>query len=218
LRIAPRFAVSGSVADPQDILERKRDLRAQMKAVRATLSPARMAQAADALAGQGLAFLPTLAPSTVVSGFASMPDELRAWPLLRRLHRDRHPLCLPVIQGKGTPLIFRAWAPGDAMNQAVWGISEPKADKAQLEPDVLLVPLLAFDAAGWRLGYGGGYYDRTLRGLRARKRIVAVGLAYDEQHIDAVPHLDYDERLDWVLTPSGPIRCASEPNAPAVPG
>jgi 5-formyltetrahydrofolate cyclo-ligase len=206
------------VADPQDILDRKRDLRAQMKAARAKLSAAQMAQAADALAGQGLAFLPSLAPSTVVSGFASMPEELRAWPLLRRLHRDGHPLCLPVIQGKGKPLIFRAWAPGDAMNQAVWGISEPKADKAELEPDVLLVPLLAFDAAGRRLGYGGGYYDRTLRGLRARKTIVAVGLAYDEQRIDAVPHLDYDERLDWILTPSGLIRCASEPNAPAVPG
>jgi 5-formyltetrahydrofolate cyclo-ligase len=80
------------------------------------------------------------------------------------------------------------------------------------------VPLLAFDAAGWRLGYGGGFYDRTLRRLRARKAIVAVGLAYDEQRIDAVPHLDYDERLDWVLTPSGPIRCVGEPNAPAVSG
>ena len=96
----------------------------------------------------------------------------------------------------------------DAMNKAVWGIAEPKADKPALEPDIVLVPLLAFDAAGRRLGYGGGYYDRTLRGLRARKPIVAVGLAYDAQRIDAVPHLDYDERLDWVLRPSGPLRCA----------
>ena len=63
---------------------------------------------------------------------------------------------------------------------AVWGIAEPKADKPVLEPDIVLVPLLAFDATGWRLGYGGGYYDRTLRGLRARKSIVAIGLAYDE--------------------------------------
>jgi 5-formyltetrahydrofolate cyclo-ligase len=93
------------------------------------------------------------------------------------------------------------------MDSGVWGIAEPKGDKLELEPDVLLVPLLAFDAAGWRLGYGGGFYDRTLRALRAHKRIVAVGLAYDEQKVDAVPHLDYDERLDWVLRPSGPIRC-----------
>ena len=114
------------------------------------------------------------------------------------------------MQGKGKPLIFRAWTPGDAMDQGVWGIAEPKPDKPELEPDVLLVPLLAFDRAGWRMGYGGGFYDRTLRGLACAQAVIAVGLAYDEQNIDAVPHLDYDERLDWVLTPSGPIRCARE--------
>ena len=181
-----------------------------MKAWRAGLSAAQMARAAEALAAHGLAFLPGLAARAVVSGFASMPEELRAWPLLRRLHGEGYRLCLPVMQGKGKPLVFRAWAPGDAMDRRVWGIAEPKADKAELEPDVLIVPLLAFDAAGRRLGYGGGFYDRTLHALRARKKIVAVGLAYDEQKIDAVPHLDYDERLDWVLTPSGPIRCVGE--------
>ena len=137
-----------------------------------------------------------------------MPEEFRAWPLLRRLHGEGHALAMPVMQGKGQPLVFRAWAPGDAMDKAVWGIAEPKADKPVLEPDIVLVPLLAFDAAGWRLGYGGGYYDRTLRGLRARKTILAVGIAYDESQVDAVPHLDYDERLDWVLRPSGPLKCA----------
>jgi 5-formyltetrahydrofolate cyclo-ligase len=71
----------------------------------------------------------------------------------------------------------------------------------------LLVPLLAFDLAGWRLGYGGGFYDRTLRRLRAMQPVLAVGIAFNEQRVDAVPHLDYDERLDWVLTPSGPLRC-----------
>jgi 5-formyltetrahydrofolate cyclo-ligase len=86
-------------------------------------------------------------------------------------------------------------------------MAAPKANKAVLEPDILLVPLLAFDAAGWRLGYGGGFYDRTLKGLRARKSVVAIGIAFDEQQVDAVPHLDYDERIDWVLTPSGPILC-----------
>jgi len=193
-----------------DILEQKESLRARMKAWRAGLTAPRMAQAADALAAHGLAFLPGLAPDAIVSGFASLPEELRAWPLLRRLQGEGRRLCLPVMQGKGKPLIFRAWAPGDVMDQGVWGIAEPKADKPALQPDVLIVPLLAFDAAGWRLGYGGGFYDRTLRSLRARKKIIAVGLAYDEQKIDAVPHLDYDERLDWVLTPSGPIRCAGE--------
>jgi 5-formyltetrahydrofolate cyclo-ligase len=193
-----------------DILEAKKELRARMKAWRAGLPAAEMVRAADAIAAHGLAFLPNLASGAVVSGFASLPEELRAWPLLRRLHGDGYRLCLPVMQGKGEPLLFRAWAPGDAMDSGVWGIAEPKADKPALEPDVLLVPLLAFDAAGRRIGYGGGFYDRTLRALRSRKRIVAVGLAYDEQKVDAVPHLDYDERLDWVLTPSGPIRCTRE--------
>jgi 5-formyltetrahydrofolate cyclo-ligase len=195
------------VSTISDTLELKNSLRARMKAWRAGLSPAQMTAAAEALAARGLGFLPSLASGSVVSGFASMPDELRAWPLLRRLNKDGYRLCLPVMQGKGKPLIFRAWQPGDAMDQGVWGIAEPKADKLELEPDVLIVPLLAFDVAGRRLGYGGGFYDRTLRSLRSRKSIVAVGLAYDEQKVDAVPHLDYDERLDWVLTPSGPIRC-----------
>ena len=74
-------------------------------------------------------------------------------------------------------------------------------------PDVLLVPLLAFDRNGWRLGYGGGFYDRTLAGLKARKPVIAVGIAYDELEVDAVPHESYDQRLDWVFTPSRPICC-----------
>jgi len=194
----------------QGILHLKKALRARVKAWRAGLSAAEMAQAAEALAAQGLAFLPSRPPGSIVSGFASMPDELRAWPLLRRLAGEGYRLCLPVMQGKSKPLIFRAWQPGDAMDEGVWGIAEPKVEKPALEPDVLVVPLLAFDAAGWRLGYGGGFYDRTLRLLRAKKPILAIGLAYDQQKVDDVPHLDYDERLDWVLTPSGPIRCASE--------
>jgi 5-formyltetrahydrofolate cyclo-ligase len=112
-----------------------------------------------------------------------------------------------VVAKKGQPLVFRAWVPGDAMDKGVWGIPEPKPDKPVLEPDILLVPLLAFDVDGCRLGYGGGFYDRTLARLRAIKPVVAIGLAYDEQRVNAVPHLDYDQRLDWVLTPSGPIRC-----------
>ena len=93
------------------------------------------------------------------------------------------------------------------MGSGTWGIAEPLPSRAALEPDIVLVPLLAFDAQGYRLGYGGGFYDRSLAGLRAKKPIVAVGIAYDELKVDAVPHLDYDQRVDWVLTPSGPLRC-----------
>jgi 5-formyltetrahydrofolate cyclo-ligase len=181
-----------------------------MKAWRAGLTSTQMASAADALTRHALGFLPPLQPHAVVSAFAPMADELRVWPLLRRLSGDGVRLALPVMQGKGQPLIFRAWTPGDAMDSGVWGIAEPKADKPALDPDILLMPLLAFDRQGWRLGYGGGFYDRTLQGLRARKAVVAVGLGYDEQEVDAVPRLDYDQRLDWVLTPSGAFRCPRE--------
>ena len=166
-------------------------------------------RAAAAIAERASAFLTQMGvpAGTIVSGFASLPEELNVWPLLRRLHGQGFRLAMPVVQAKGQPLLFRAWTPGDAMDKGVWGIPEPKADKPEVEPDILLVPLLAFDAQGRRLGYGGGFYDRTLRLLRSRKEITAVGLAFDEQRVDAVPHLDYDERLDWVLTPSGPVRC-----------
>jgi 5-formyltetrahydrofolate cyclo-ligase len=185
----------------------KQALRARIKAWREALDGQAVVRAADAVAKHGLEFLQPARHGATVSGFASLPDEFRLWPLLRSLSSQGYPLALPVMQGKGKPLIFRAWSPGDAMDSGVWGIAEPKADKAVLEPDILLVPLLAFDAAGWRLGYGGGFYDRTLKGLRARKSVVAIGIAFDEQQVDAVPHLDYDERIDWVLTPSGPILC-----------
>lgn len=144
----------------------------------------------------------------VVSAFSSMPDELDTGPLLARLHARGFRLCLPVMQGKKAPLGFRAWSPGDAMRAVTWGILEPQEVKPVLEPEVFLVPLLAFDRRGWRLGYGGGFFDRTLRAARAARAVVAVGLGIAEAEVDAVPHLDYDEQLNWVLTPSGPLRCS----------
>jgi 5-formyltetrahydrofolate cyclo-ligase len=159
------------------------------------------------LAEHGIGFAKP-APGAIVSGFSAIKDEIDAGPLLRRLAREGFQLALPVMQGKGKPLLFRAWVPGDAMAPATWGIAEPLPSRPVLEPDIVLVPLLAFDAKGYRLGYGGGFYDRTLAGLRARKGIVTIGIAYDEQRIDAVPHHGYDQPIDWVLTPSGPLRCS----------
>ena len=198
------------MANLSDILDAKKALRARMKAWRAGLSADAQVRAAEAVAQRGLDFLDPQPPrGSIVSGFSPIADEFRVWPLLRGLAGEGYQLALPVMQGKARPLLFRAWTPGDAMDKAVWNIAEPKPDKPALDPDILIVPLLAFDRAGWRLGYGGGFNDRTLRDLRARKAIVAVGLAFDEQQVDAVPHLDYDERLDWVLRPSGPLRCES---------
>lgn len=189
------------------ITAEKKALRARMIAWRDTVDAQRRLETAAALAWEGLSFARPFSAGLVVSGFASLPNELDCIPLLTRLGREGLSLALPLVVGKGQPLTFRSWAPGDAMDAGVWDIPQPKPDKAVVEPDILLVPLLAVDAAGWRLGYGGGFYDRTLAGLRARKPVLAVGLAYQEQVVDAVPHLDYDEPLDWVLTPSGALRC-----------
>jgi 5-formyltetrahydrofolate cyclo-ligase len=174
--------------------------------------------AGSALAEQGQAFFETLrsggtrlaarAPTEIaVSGFSAINDEIDPGALMERLRAAGHPLTLPTMQGKGRPLVFRSWKPGDDMAPAVWGIAEPLSSRPQVFPDIVLVPLLAFDAAGHRLGYGGGFYDRSLDQLRRMKPVLAVGVAYDEQQVDAVPHLDYDQPLDWVLTPSGPLKC-----------
>jgi 5-formyltetrahydrofolate cyclo-ligase len=117
-------------------------------------------------------------------------------------------LCLPVMQGRERPLLFRAWAPGDHLDTRAWGIREPAADQPTRVPDFMLVPLLAVDRTGNRLGYGAGFYDCSIRAIRtASHSVVTIGLAFDEQIIDAVPHSDYDVPLDYVLTPSELIQC-----------
>ena len=140
-------------------------------------------------------------PETVVSGYWPVRDELDPRPLMRRLI-DRGCACaLPVVVAAGQPLVFRAWSPGVEMEKAVLGIPVPSKRAATVRPDVLLVPLLAFCAAGYRLGYGGGYYDRTLADLRRLSgSVLAVGLAYSAQEFDRVPRDATDERLDWVVT------------------
>lgn len=187
--------------------DEKREERARALARRADAFVRHRATAGEALARHGLDFL-SVPSDCLVSGFSAIRDEIDPAPLLLRLAAEGHRLALPVLQGKGRPLQFRAWTPGDEMSEGQWGIAEPLPEQPEVYPDVVLVPLLAFDAEGYRLGYGGGFYDRSLAGLRSRKPIFAVGIGYDEQRIDAVPHLDYDQRLDWVLTPSGPIRCS----------
>lgn len=185
-----------------DILALKRELRERQKAKRAAALAALGTRVNEGLVQHGMALLGERPPG-VVSGYYPMEGEIWPLPLMAALRSKGHSLALPVMQGKADPLLFRAWAPGDPLISGVWGIRQPAPDRPEVFPDIVLVPLLAFDVRGYRLGYGGGYYDRTLRHLRAMKPILAVGLALDELEVDAVPHLDYDERLDWVLTPSG---------------
>ena len=187
-----------------DITQAKADLRRAAKVHRALLDPATRQAASLAIAANCLEFLGSLAkPGTLVGGFMPIGQEISPLPLMTRLHTGGCWLALPVMMGKNAPLEFRSYTPGDSLVAAVWGIREPGAAQPAVHPDVLLTALLAFDDAGYRLGYGGGYYDRSIRMLRTLKPVITIGLAYDEQRVDAVPHLDYDERLDWILTPSG---------------
>jgi 5-formyltetrahydrofolate cyclo-ligase len=135
-----------------------------------------------------------------------MASEIDPRPLMQALDERGHGLALPVVAGAGQPLVFRAWTPGDPLRPAAFNTREPGPDKAEVTPRVLLVPLLAFDRAGYRLGYGGGFYDRTLAGLRAAGAALAVGLAFAGQEVESVPRDPNDSRLDWIVTEAEAIR------------
>ena len=108
----------------------------------------------------------------------------------------------------GQPLQFRRWLPGEPTVPGVWGIPRPPDSSPEVEPDVLIIPMLAFDRQGYRLGYGGGFYDRTLEKLRAKKNVVAIGVAYFAQELPSVPHGPHDQPINFVMTEKGVIPCA----------
>ncbi len=141
-------------------------------------------------------------PGVAVSGFWPMGPEIDIRPLLEALHERGHPVLLPVTPKRGQPLTFRAWRPGDPLIREKFGTMAPTGEEGA--PAFLLVPLLAFDRGGHRLGYGGGYYDRTLAGLPGA---FALGCAYALQEVDAVPVGPDDVRLDAVATETGVIFC-----------
>jgi 5-formyltetrahydrofolate cyclo-ligase len=156
-----------------------------------------------AAAAQAIAARPfpmPVPPGSIVSGFMPLKSEINPLPLMRTLADAGAKLALPVVAGKGKPLTMRAFTFGDVLASGVWGIREPKSEARQVFPDILLVPLLAFDRSGQRIGYGAGYYDMTITALRARKAVVAVGIAFAAQEVAQVPSTPRDARLDLVLT------------------
>lgn len=181
-----------------NIVTQKAELRGQALTKRDALSPEDRAVAAEAIAQR--AFPVPFKPGTIVSGFMPLKSELNPIPLLRKLAEAGAKLALPAIAGRGKPLIMRAYAFGDDLARGQWGIREPKPEAAEVAPDILLVPLAAFDRAGQRIGYGAGYYDMTIAALRAKKKVTAVGLAFAAQEIREVPATPRDEALDLVLT------------------
>lgn len=141
--------------------------------------------------------------SPIVSAYLAIGSELDPAFLSLELRRRGAIIALPVIIAKAAPLEFRAWQPGDLLREREWGIREPGPACLVVSPDIVLVPLLSIDSAGNRLGYGGGYYDRTLGGHKGMRPWITIGVAYASQVIDAVPIDAYDMALDFLLTPKG---------------
>jgi 5-formyltetrahydrofolate cyclo-ligase len=181
------------------LLDDKRALRSAMLARRSALGDDERKLAAERLPAMFQRERPFASPA-VVSGFWPIKEEIDIRPLMADLVNAGCRLALPVVQGRGMPLLFRAWRPGDALEAGVFGTLQPSAQCETLEPDALIVPLLACDEDGWRLGYGGGFYDRTLSGLRSRRKVTAVGVGFTSQLVAEVPHGPDDQRLDWLLT------------------
>ncbi len=178
---------------PPDLLRLKAELRRRARAIRDTQSPGLGA----ALARHVLVQLP-LPPGAAVAGTWPLAGEIDLRPLWHALHARGHTVLLPQTPPRGQPLIFRRWTPETAMIEEPFGTLRPDGPAAT--PDVILVPFLAFDAAGHRLGYGGGYYDRTLAGLPG---IPAIGAGYAALQVDSLPVGPHDRALDAIFTEHG---------------
>jgi 5-formyltetrahydrofolate cyclo-ligase len=176
----------------------KSNLRAAALAARHALNGEERVAAALAIAARGLPF--AIAPGTIVSGYSPIRSEIDPVPLMRALAGQGARLALPAVMARGKSLAFRAWSANDRLMLGALGILEPSPAAAETIPDIMLVPLAAFDRAGHRIGYGAGHYDHTLAHLRKVKPIAAIGLAFAVQEIEAVPALPHDVALDYVLT------------------
>ncbi|MCG8443970.1 MAG: 5-formyltetrahydrofolate cyclo-ligase [Caulobacterales bacterium] len=185
--------------DPNAGLEAaKRALRARMRSARA-YEAAQMAKAGQAMAMR----LPQQLIEggfTVVAGYAPIHQEIEPGGVMARLRKPGVQLCLPAVTEKGGALAFRAWEFGAALQRDATGVPTPPASAEEVTPDLVLVPCLAFDHDGGRLGYGGGYYDRTLARLREAGAVTAIACAYEVQRVDAVPRGAHDQRVDWIIT------------------
>ena len=190
------------------IEDAKAAIRRDARARRDALPPDMRAAAAQAIAARP--FPVAVSPGMIVSAFMPMKSEINPLPLMRALADAGARLALPVVAGRGKPLVMRAYALGETLGAGVWGIREPKPDAPEVLPDVVIVPLLAFARDGHRIGYGAGYYDMTLANLRAKKTIHAVGIGFAAQEIASVPSTPRDARLDLVLTEREVIDCRAQ--------
>jgi 5-formyltetrahydrofolate cyclo-ligase len=177
--------------------EQKAALRIDALAKRDALPADGRAKAAELIAARTF---PIPVEGKIISGFSPLKSEINPLPLMRKLAEAGAALALPAIAGRGNPLIMRAYKFGDELARGQWGIREPTREAPEVFPDILLVPLAAFDRRGHRIGYGAGYYDMTIKRLRGMKPVIAVGIAFAAQESPIVPVTERDEPLDLVLT------------------
>lgn len=141
-----------------------------------------------------------LSKNALIAGYWPIGSELDSRGLMDQLWGRGHRICLPIAKGPGADLIFRIWKPGDTLKPGHYDIPEPLSTAEIVDPDVLIIPLVSFDRRGHRLGYGAGHYDRTIAQMRKRKKILAVGIALERQHVNELPMAKYDQALDFVVT------------------
>ena len=180
--------------------DEKAALRRKARTARATLSEAFRAEAANAAAGHFFDRI-ALGYDEVVAGYWRIRDELDCSPILVRLMQAGRRVLLPVVTGPDQPLDLRVWEQNSALHDAGFGTRAPSHLAPRGVPDLILLPLLGFDAKGTRLGYGGGYYDRTIAALR--RKPLLVGLAFAVQELPEIPRHDHDIPLDAVITEDG---------------
>lgn len=185
-----------------DLDEEKRALRVRARKMRLVADQKFGPIAAAAAAASFLDGLDAVGahPGGAVAGYWPIATELDDRPLLARLHERGFVCALPVVVARDAPLAFRRWAPLDNLESGEHETWQPGPGAPEVVPDIVIVPLLAFDSAGWRLGQGVGYYDRSLAALRARAHVTAVGTGYAAQRFDHVPHGPLDEPMDWLLS------------------
>ena len=174
-------------------------LRQKALARRKALNLETRSRLTERLIQEGLRFARLWTPS-VVSAFHPIREEPDALALLGALADEGFATALPVVVGRGAHLTFRLWRPGDPTALGGMGIPEPVETAPAVDPDLLFVPLACFDRRGHRIGYGAGYYDRSLERLRAAKKVHAVGVAYGVCEVAAVPYEAHDQRLDAIVT------------------